>query len=305
MSVSIRFYLFTAEGPQRISQRVMEGLCHGQDAMPQFAGTKQRTAEVVIEIENGRPARVLKATGSFLDFDNEGKVHESLMRGGFDAIATHDALERSKRNGPSKVVDLSPKLNREKWEREHKWELSKAQLDLITDDIWKRKRAASVKVIQAEGTAPRPVPLTHEAAQAIREVTTQLYGIDMKLQELSEAALKGFIFEIKARATREGKDPLLLGLAESADRRRQIKARHRTGTGIWYAQVDVTSWDENRDKGQVILSKEEKCPSKTDAEKAAQRLLAEHAKYFSASHSVDASIFCDLEATDDKADAPE
>ena len=92
------------------------------------------------------------------------------------------------------------------------------------------------------------------------------------------------------------------GLQNSADRRREIKARHRTGTGIWYAQVDITSWDENRDKGQVILSKEEKCPSKKDAEKAAQRLLAEHAKYFSSTHSVDASVFCDLEATDD---APE
>ena len=303
MSISIRFYLFAADEPQRISQRVMDGLCHGQDAMPQFASTKQKVANVVLELENGRPTRIRESSGFFLDFDAEGKVHESLVRGGFEAMETYDALERAKRMGPSKVVDLSPKLSREKWERENKWQLSKLQLDLIADDIF--KRSAAVKVIQAKGAAPRPVPLTHEAKEAIREVETQLYGIDIKLQYLSEAALKGFAFEIRARAARAGNDPLWLGLAESAHRRREIKARHRTGTGIWYAQVDVTSWDENRDKGQVILSKEEKCPSKKDAEKAAQRLLAEHAKYFSSTHSVDASVFCDLEATDGKTEASE
>jgi hypothetical protein len=299
MSVSLRFYLFAADGLQRISKRVMEGLCHGRDAMPQFANTKQKVATVVVELENGKPARILEATGSFFDFDNKGKVQESLMRGGFEAVETYQALERSKRIGPSKVVDLSPKLNREKWERENKWQLSQQQLDVITDDIWRRKRTATAKVIQAKGAAPRPVPLTHEAEEAIGDIAAQLYGIDLKLQQLSELALKGFVFEIKARAAREGNDPLWLGLAESADRRREIKARHRTGTGTWYAQVDVTSWDETRDKGQIILSKEEKCSSKKEAEKAAQRLLAEHAKYFSATHSVDATVFCDLEWTGD------
>jgi hypothetical protein len=214
-------------------------------------------------------------------------------------METHQALERSKRIRPSKVVDLSPKLNREKWERENRWQLSQQQLDVITDDIWKRKRAAAAEVIQAKGAAQKPVPLTHEAKEAIREVEIELFDIDIKLQYLSETALKAFSFEIRARAACEGNDPLWLGLAESADRRREIKARHRMGTGIWYAQVDVTSWDENRDKGQIILSKEEKCSSKTEAEQAAQRLLAEHAKYFSATHSVDASVFCDLEWSDD------
>jgi len=55
-------------------------------------------------------------------------------------------LERSKRIGPSKVVDLSPKLNREKWERENRWQLSKPQLDVIADDIGKRKHTSNAKV---------------------------------------------------------------------------------------------------------------------------------------------------------------
>jgi len=146
MSISIRFYLFAADGVQRISQRIMDGLCHGQDAMPQFANTKQKVANVVVELEKGKAARILEATGSFLDFDNKGQAHESLVRGGLGALETHDALERSKRIGPSKVVDLSPKLNREKWERENRWQLSKPQLDVIADDIGKRKHTSNAKV---------------------------------------------------------------------------------------------------------------------------------------------------------------
>jgi hypothetical protein len=300
MSVSIRVYLFASDGLQRIPRRVMEGLCWGKDAMPQFAGTKQRSAEVIIELENGKPARIREAIGTYLDFDKKGKVQESLARGGFEAWETGEALERSNRGAASKVIDLSPKLNREKWKRENRWELSKEQLELIADDIWKRKRVAAAKVMQARGAAPKPVPLTYEAKEAVREIGTRICGIDLKLQELSEIALKGFIFAIHARAEREGNDPLWLGLAKAADRKREIKARHRTGKGIWYAQVDVTSWDEARNTGHVVLSKEEKCSSKKEAEKAAQRLLAEHAKYFSATHSIDASVFCDLEWTDNK-----
>jgi hypothetical protein len=265
MSVSLRYYLFAADGLQRISQRVMEGLCHGRDAMPQFAGTKKRLAHVVVELENGKPARILEATGSFFDFDRKGEVRDALVRGGFAAMETHGALEKAKRVGPSKVIDLSPKLNREKWERENRWQLSKQDLALIADDIWKRKPAATLKVTQAKGAAPRPLPLTYEAQQAIREIETQLYGIDLKLQELSETALKGFVFEIKSRAAREENGPLWFGLAEAADRRREIKARHRTGTGTWYAHVDITSWDDARNTGQSILSKQEQCSSKKEA----------------------------------------
>jgi hypothetical protein len=33
------------------------------------------------------------------------------------------------------VVDLSAKLKRKRWEREHRWELSNAYLDLIAADL--------------------------------------------------------------------------------------------------------------------------------------------------------------------------
>lgn len=304
MSISVRHYLFAEDGLQRMSRRLMDGLVHGRDAMPQYAGTKQKTAEVILENDGGKPVRIAQASGSYLIFDKGGQVHESLARGGMEAMETFDAVERAQRQTASKVVDLSPKLKREKWERESRWTLSKADLDLIADDVWNRKRAASPKVQQAKGVAVKPVPLTYEAKEAIEEFASKLSGIDFKLETLSEPALKGIAFEARRRASREENRKLWEGLAEGADLRREIKSRHRTGKGTWYALIDVIAWDDTHHSGESALSKEEKCNSKKEAEEAARRLLVEHAKYFSANHSLEAKVICDLEWIGDDPDNP-
>jgi hypothetical protein len=296
MTVSIRFYIFADDGLQRISQRVMEGLVHGSDAMPQFAGTKQKVANVIVEVEEGKPARITRADGNFLHFDAAGKVHKSLINSGFEAMDTFDALERSERiKSKSKVVDLSPKLNREKWERDNRWTLSKQDLDLISDDIWKRNRAATPTVQQAKGIAPKPPPVTFEAKEAIREIQTHIFGIDGKMDYLTEPALKGFAFEARRLAKNDLDNAVWLGIAEAADRRREILARYRTGSGVWYASVDVIRWDASRRTGRTDSFVHERCNSKKEAEEAARRLLAENAKYFSAESSVEARVVCDLE----------
>jgi hypothetical protein len=300
MSVSIRFYIFADGGLQRISRRVMEGLVHGSDAMPQFAGTKQKVANVIVDLEEGKPARITRADGTFLHFDAGGKVHESLVNSGFEAMETYDALERSKRiKSKSTVVDLSPKLNREKWEREHRWELSKNDLDLISADLWKMKKAEIAKVIQAKGVKPMSPPLTSEARNAIREIQTHIFGIDGKMEFLTEPALKGFAFEARRLAENGLDNAVWRGIAEAADRRREILARYRTGSGVWYASVDVIRWDNSRHTGKSESFAHERCNSKKEAEEAARRLLAENAKYFSAENSVEARVVCDLEWFDD------
>lgn len=263
--------------------------------MPQFANTKQKIANVTVEVEDGKPARIVNATGSYLHFDRKGKVHESLQRGGMEAMETFDALERSKRIRPSKVVDLSPKLNREKWERENCWEPSASDLDLISGDLWKMKKAAPANVIQAKGSKPAPPSITHEAREAIREIQTHVFGIDGKLEYLTELALKGLSFEARSRASNDFNNAIWLGIAAAADRRREILARHRNGSGIWYASVDVIRWDHSRHSGETESFVHEKCNSKKEAEESARRLLAENAKYFSADVSVEARVVCDLE----------
>ena len=203
MSVSVRFYIFAQEGMQRISQRVMDGICHGEDALPQFAETKQKIASAVVEFEDGKPSRILDVTGSYLEFDKHGKVLQGyLAQGAFEAMETYDALERSKRVAPSKVVDLAPKLNREKWERQRRWQPTAKDLDEISADIWKQKKADSVKVVLAKSAKPTPPKMTFEATEAIREIQIQLSPVNFKLEALSEAALKGVALRLASEPTR-------------------------------------------------------------------------------------------------------
>ena len=273
-----------------MSQRLMQGLAHGNDAMPQYAGTKQKAADVAVEVENGKPVRIAKADGNFLTFDKKGQVHRDLVAGGMEAMETFAALERAERRPSSKVVDLAPKLKREKWERNNRWTLSKQDLDLISDDIWKRKRAPTSKFRQAKGVAPKAPPMTFEAKQAIREIQTHIFGIDGKMEFLTEPALKGFAFEARRLAENDLDNAVWRGIAEAADRRRKILARYRTGSGVWYASVDVIRWDTSRHTGRTDSFVHERCNSKKEAEEAARRLLAENAKYFSAENSVEAQL---------------
>ncbi|QOG22980.1 hypothetical protein [Bradyrhizobium sp. SEMIA] len=73
MGLSIRFYLFAEDGLQSISQRVMMGLIRSKDAMPQYAGTKQKVADVILESEGKRPVRIERVQGSYLTFDENDK----------------------------------------------------------------------------------------------------------------------------------------------------------------------------------------------------------------------------------------
>jgi hypothetical protein len=76
---------------------------------------------VIVEMDDGKPVRIEKADGSFLRFDEQGQVHRELVASGFAAMETYRALERASRaTATGKVVDLSPKLHREKWERENR-----------------------------------------------------------------------------------------------------------------------------------------------------------------------------------------
>ena len=297
MGIGVRFYLFAEDGLQRISQRLMNGLASGKDAIPQLAGTKQKVANVILELDNAKPVRIDRADGTYLTFDNNGQVHNDLVASGFAAMETYRALERAGRIVTTeKVVDLSPKLIREKWERENRWTLTKADLDAIADDIWKRKKAASPKVTQAKGIAPTPPRMTWEAQEAIKEIQKQ--GLEHR-RPAGAACLnrpsRGYRSKHLSWQKLISTQALWKAVSEAADCRLEILKRHRTGSGVWHACVDVLRWDITHHSGETTASFHERCNSKKEAEEAARRMLMENAKYFNSDHSVEASVVCDLE----------
>lgn len=295
MSLSIRVYLFAEDGLQSISQRVMMGLIRGKDAMPQYAGTRQKVAEVILENEGRKPIRIERVQGSYLSFNDKGQVHNDLVASGFAALETGMALADALKKPQSKIVDLTPKLNREKWERENRWTPSKDELDAIADDIWRRKPANQPRIERAQGIALKRPKVTYEAKEAILEIRTSLMVIDNKLRWLSEPALKGLAFEARENAKIESDGPLWLGIAEAAERYHEIQVRRRTGRGVWHAVVEILRWDAVQRTGEAIASFSERCESKAKAEEAARRLLTENAKHFTAETSVETEVLCELE----------
>ena len=295
MRLSLRFYLFAEEGLRSISQRVMTGLIRGKDAMPQYAGTRQKVADVILENEGKKPLRIERAQGSFLTFDENGQVHKDLVASGFAALETGMALEEALRKPQTKIVDLTPKLNREKWERENRWTLSKADLDLISDDIWGRKRADAPKVERAKGTAAKAPPKTYESREAIREIHTAISTIDNKLSWLTEPSLKAVTHEARQNARSEVEGPFWQAIAQAADRYREILSRRRTGRGAWYALVHILSWDAIRRTADTRASFHERCASRKDAEAAVRRLLAEYSAAFDADTTIEGEVLSELD----------
>lgn len=154
MSVTSRNYLFTAEGLLYLSHRLVEGLIGGTDAMPQFANTKQKVAQVYIETDGRTPISIESAVGSFFVFDANGKIRRGLQQSAIEAMDTFSAVERAQR---ATVVPLKASQDRRQWERENRWELGKEELDLIASDIWPHKTGGR-KAMRATGVAARKPP---------------------------------------------------------------------------------------------------------------------------------------------------
>ncbi|HYF53199.1 MAG TPA: hypothetical protein VEA41_02960 [Salinarimonas sp.] len=81
MAIRFRTYILDDSGQlRRVPRRVSEGLVFGYDAIPEYASTRQRIIEVVVENEDGRPIRILDAKGCFWAFDKEGRIDKDLQR---------------------------------------------------------------------------------------------------------------------------------------------------------------------------------------------------------------------------------
>ena len=296
MGRSIRFYIFEEDGTLRhLPQRVLEGLIHGQDALPQYAGTRQRLAEVIVENEDGTAKRILRVDGSYLHLGPDGHFDEEKRGAALTLLELAGCDQKPDTGGT--VVNLAPKLKRQKWEREHRWQPSVADMDRLATAILREPVGKANEIAPIlDGAAPKAPPVPHAARDVLSEFGHKLFEIRMKLDKLSEPALKGLAYEARSRAEDVPEDAAYFrALADDCDRRREIKARHRTGKGVWYAVVEVIRWEEEKRRGEAVASYEERCSGHKAAAEAARRLLQEHAHRFDENITVDAELFTDLE----------
>jgi hypothetical protein len=290
MGHSVRFYLFTDDGVYRVAHRVVEGLVHGSDAIPKYAGSTQKAATIIVESDDDGIARIVEAVGEFWRFDEVGQIHRSLREVGWKAVESFPIRASS---GDQAVVDLGPKLKRQKWEKENRWDLTKEDLDLVAADLkidGFKKDGPRLRAIS--GSAPRREPLTYEARSAIGEIEGAIYRIIGQLDRLTEPALKGLTFEANARAE---DDPLWSGIAVAAERRREILRRHRTGKGVWYAVIEGIRSERGSDTGEIFTIDHQRCDSLKEAEAAARRLLVKNAEHFSELIGIEPHVYSELE----------
>jgi hypothetical protein len=176
----------------------------------------------------------------------------------------------------------------------HRWHLTKEHLDWIAADIWPSENGRPAHITTATGKVPRKPPLTYDAKQAFREIDVKLATVTFELEKLAEPGLKGLAFEAREKAEEEA--GLWAGLADECDRLREVRARRRTGRGIWYAVIEA----ERPDADDVNLTHIddvafEKCTGRKAAAEAARRLLKEHAGTLRENLMLRSALYCELE----------
>ena len=294
MGISVRHYLFLEDGSlRRVPRRILDGLPFGLDAIPEFAGTQQRHAQVVIDNEGGKPLQILDVLGSFWEFDEEGKIDEGLhrsMTGWMDLVADNKAKRRA-----GTVVDLVPELRKKEHHAKHRWTPTADEVNLIATDIWPGINGPAPAVESVKGTAPKKPPLSYRAKDALAAIGRDLAMIQNQLEGLRENELKAIAFEAHRMASFVDDGPSIWkGIAEAAERQKAIAAAHRTGRGEWYAVVEASRLEEENIM-RTIATAHVKCSSRKEAIVEGRKLLAAKAEWLGEEIRVEVALYSALE----------
>lgn len=290
MSIGIRHYIFPENDPPvRLSDRVVSGLVHGNDALPIFSDTKQRVMTAFLELNDGKPVRIYKTENTVWAFDDQGDITESIQKAlglVFGSIDVGVDVDNSK------VVSIDRKLKKKRLVDEHRWDPTAEHLAIIARDIWPKTKADRLQIIS--GVSKRRPAMTWDAEQAFREATEGFFKISMAVSNLKEPSLKAFIFKARENAQAGTHEHLHRALADMAQQELDIIVRRKKNKGVWYASVDVIRWGADG-TGQSVANIHKRCNSRTEAEEKGRALLSEHAQYFSADTTIEVSVVTDLE----------
>lgn len=290
MALSVRLYLIEEEGTvKRIPRRVADKMSSGDDAIPAYAGTRQRVLEVVVENEGGKAQAIIRTIGSYLDFDGEGCVHESLrerLREVMDATFTEPA------SSEGNVVSMKERRNHQIWEENNRWKPDAALLDRIVGDL---SRKSGKTLPNVDGFALKRAPLTYEAKSAISEIGSKLSLVPWSIGQLSEKALPGFVQEARKRAKDDPDDQFFWEAAAlEGERQQELKRLRRTGKGPWIALFEVYR-HTGPSSVEEAFTKHLQCEGEAAAVEAMKELIREHHHLLGRGHSMESSTMPLLE----------
>lgn len=289
MGIGIRWYLVPDDGdPQRMSQRLVEGLTDGKDALPDLANSEQRILYIVVDSLDREIQAIRRCEGLIWEFDDEGKIEKSRQRHLREAMDLISAGESS----TAKVVPLDRKRKHKEFRDRTQWEPSNDVLNVIAKDIWPDGTTKPLQSIK--GLGKRRPPLTYDAKNALKEASSHFYKIEMALWRLKEPSLKGLAHSAREQAKDNEAPELYRAVAEIAERKLQFLARRRSNKGVWYGFVEIFRTVEEGHQ-EVVATFHRQCDGKKAAEQAARELVALHAKCITADTSIHAEVETDLE----------
>lgn len=285
-----RSYLFPTDGePLRLSSRVVSGLVSGKDSFPQYAGSKQRVLTAFLELDSGKPVSITGTQGSVWEFDGAGSIWKGLHKA---IVLATNSLPAPNRVKNETVVQLRPHSDRNKLQKEYRWEPTAAEINRIIADIWPKKKGDRLKL--AQGVSKRRPPLTYDARDAIDEISKMFWKVTSTIERLKEPSQKGFGFEARERAQSDSDFPeLYRALADISDWHLELERRRKSGKGIWYAVVEIMYWHDGI--GEAVRRFHERCEGRDKAVAATRRMLAQHVDKFDAHTTIDAELLTDLE----------
>ena len=121
------YYLWSAEGPLRITDRVHRALVERSLALPQFAATKQKTIEAVVQPLT-RDTYTMSARGLMYSFDPKGFLEETIKTEGVIHLPRFGSSQRD-------LVDLTPRIRARRIREKRIWTPTKSMLDIIWSDL--------------------------------------------------------------------------------------------------------------------------------------------------------------------------
>lgn len=281
MSIGFRHFIFEDDGTMLLlPQRVSDGLVKGTDRLPQFAGRKMRMVTVILALDEGEPQKIERIQPTIIQFDELGNWQ-------FEPIPTGDVggvLDRLMPPKPAGVVDITDKLARQRYVREHQWQPTDADVTRIVDAIWPEQAGRPVvRPPLAQGAAKRRLPLTHPARRALSTIQGSVAEISIRLEALSEKDLRSFVDEARERQEPTELVDFVLweGIIAAAEKQLQIVQARKSPRGIWFAAIErETEVPDYAGVCKVEILDHRECKGRSAAVAAAREMLAKHADLF-------------------------
>lgn len=283
----IHYYIFP-EGcePLRLPKQLVASLVAGQGAIPQYAGTQQKIIDAVIQMDDGKPIKLLDVDAYVWIFDNDGRIVDGVQ----DARDLVRGSLRASNSGT--VVELESHAKKRELNQKYRWDPGKSEINKIIADTWPKQKTDRLKYVK--GVSKRKPPLTYDARHSLDEISSIMWKIPHQIGRLKEPSLRGFAFEARKLSEEDPDYPeLYAAIADMADYQIELSRRKRTGKGIWYAVVNVMHWDDAF--GQHIETHHQRCCDRKEAVCAARQLLTEYAPRLDHNITIETELLTDLE----------